>query len=118
ARAPLPARRRLPREGSRDLPRDLLARARRSCRCRRARAAGPRGPAGRGGARRGETVAIMGNACPEWTIADLATQAAGGISYGIYPTSSSAELAYLLRHGGARRLGCGGQGHLHRARAG
>ena len=69
------------------------------------------------GLRRGETVAIMGNACPEWTIADLATQAAGGISYGVYPTSSSAELAYLLRHGGARVLVAEDQEHLDRALA-
>ncbi len=66
---------------------------------------------------RGETVAIMGNACPEWTIADLATQAAGGTSYGIYPTSSAAELAYLLRHGGARVLVAEDQEHLDRALA-
>jgi long-chain acyl-CoA synthetase len=69
------------------------------------------------GLRRGDTVAIMGNACPEWTIADLAAQAAGAISYGIYPTSSPTELAYLLRHGGARVLVAEDQEHLDRALA-
>jgi long-chain acyl-CoA synthetase len=52
----------------------------------------------------GETVAIMGHACPEWTLADLGAQAAGAITYGIYPTSSASELRFLLQHGGARFL--------------
>ena len=65
----------------------------------------------------GDTVAIIGNACVEWTVADLAAQAAGGISYGVYPTSSAAELAYLLRHGGARVLVAEDQEHLDRALA-
>jgi long-chain acyl-CoA synthetase len=71
---------------------------------------------GRGLGRR-DTVAILGNACPEWTVADLAAQAAGAISYGIYPTSSPAELGYLLRHGGARILVAEDQEHLDRALA-
>ena len=69
------------------------------------------------GVRRGDTVAIMGNACPEWTIADLATQSVGGISYGIYPTSSASELCHLLRHGRARLLVAEDQEHLDRALA-
>ena len=63
----------------------------------------------------GDTVAIMGHPSPEWTIADLACQAAGAISYGIYPTSSAAELRFLLQHGGARFLVAGDQEHLDRA---
>ena len=54
------------------------------------------------GLRPRDTIAIMGHPRPEWTIADLAVQAAGGISVGVYPTSSPAELRYLLRHAGAR----------------
>lgn len=54
------------------------------------------------GFHRGDTVAIMGHACPEWSLADLAVQAAGGVSYGVYPTVAASELAFLLRHGGAR----------------
>src|SRR5207245_10548292 len=54
------------------------------------------------GLRTRATIAIMGHPRPEWTIADLAVQAAGGISVGVYPTSSPAELRYLLRHAGAR----------------
>jgi long-chain acyl-CoA synthetase len=49
----------------------------------------------------GERVAIMGDACEEWLVADLGAQAAGAITYGIYPTSSASELEYQLRDGGA-----------------
>ena len=54
------------------------------------------------GVRRGDTVAILGNPCPEWVIADLAAQALGAVTYGIYPTSASGEIRYLLQHGGRR----------------
>ena len=49
----------------------------------------------------GERVAIMGDACEEWALADLGAQAAGAVTYGIYPTASAAELAYQMRDGGA-----------------
>ena len=45
----------------------------------------------------GERVAIMGDACEEWVIADLGAQAAGAVTCGIYPTASAAELEYQLR---------------------
>jgi long-chain acyl-CoA synthetase len=63
----------------------------------------------------GDTVAIMGHACPEWTIADLAIQAAGGVTVGVYPTVAASELAYLLRHSGARFMVAEDQEHLDRA---
>ena len=50
---------------------------------------------------RGERVAIMGDACEEWMILDQGAQAAGAITYGIYPTASFAELEYQLGDGGA-----------------
>ena len=53
------------------------------------------------GLARGERIAIMGDACEEWMIADLAAQAAGAITYGIYPTASAAELEYQMLDGGA-----------------
>lgn len=53
------------------------------------------------GLARGERVAIMGDACEEWVIADLAAQAAGAITYGIYPTTSVTEVAYQMKDGGA-----------------
>ncbi len=52
----------------------------------------------------GERVAIIGDACEEWLIADLGAQAAGAITYGIYPTASAAEIEYQLRDGGAAVL--------------
>jgi long-chain acyl-CoA synthetase len=60
----------------------------------------------------GETVAIIGNPCPEWTIADLATQALGAITYGIYPTSAPGEVRHLLQHGGASLIIAEDQEHL------
>jgi long-chain acyl-CoA synthetase len=50
---------------------------------------------------RRERVAIMGDACEEWMICDLAAQALGAVTYGIYPTASVSELAYQMRDGGA-----------------
>jgi long-chain acyl-CoA synthetase len=64
-----------------------------------------------------EAVAIMGHACPEWTVADLAVQAAGGVSYGIYPTVPPVELALLLNHGGARFMVAEDQEYLDRVLA-
>src|SRR5215475_9686681 len=61
---------------------------------------------------RGETVAIIGNPCPEWTIADLAAQALGAITYGIYPTSAPGEVRHLLQHGGAVLIVVEDQEHL------
>ncbi len=53
------------------------------------------------GLARGERVAIMGNACEEWIICDLAAQSLGAIVYGIYPTASASEVEYQMRDGGA-----------------
>ena len=36
-----------------------------------------------------------------WTVADLAAQAVGAITYGIYPTASISEVRYHVEHGGA-----------------
>jgi len=61
---------------------------------------------------RGETVAIIGNPCPQWTVADLAAQALGAITYGIYPTSAPGEVRHLLQHGGAALIVVEDQEHL------
>src|SRR5215216_6316681 len=53
------------------------------------------------GVARGERIAIMGDPCEEWMIADLAGQSIGAVTYGIYPTSSASELAFLMNDGGA-----------------
>jgi long-chain acyl-CoA synthetase len=53
------------------------------------------------GLSRGERVAIMGDACEQWMICDLAAQSLGAIVYGIYPTASASEVEYQMRDGGA-----------------
>ena len=50
---------------------------------------------------KGERVAIMGDPCEEWMVCDLAAQALGAVTYGIYPTASASEVEYQLRDGGA-----------------
>jgi long-chain acyl-CoA synthetase len=69
------------------------------------------------GVGRGATVAILGDPCPEWTITDLAAQALGAVSYGIYPTSAPGEVRYLLEHGGARVVVVEDQEHLDKTLA-
>lgn len=49
----------------------------------------------------GERIAIMGDACEEWLLADLGAQSLGAIVYGIYPTASTTELEYQMNDGGA-----------------
>ncbi len=44
----------------------------------------------------GDVVAIHSENRPEWVIADLAAQALGAISVGLYPTNPPAEVEYLL----------------------
>jgi long-chain acyl-CoA synthetase len=53
------------------------------------------------GLERGARVAIMGDACEEWMICDLAAQSLGAIVYGIYPTASASELEFQMHDGGA-----------------
>jgi long-chain acyl-CoA synthetase len=53
------------------------------------------------GLAKGGRVAIMGDACEEWVICDMAAQAAGAIVYGIYPTASVSEVEYVMTDGGA-----------------
>src|SRR6266513_787158 len=53
------------------------------------------------GLRPGERIAIMADAWEEWMIADFGAQAAGAITYVIYPTASPAEVEYQMRDGGA-----------------
>jgi long-chain acyl-CoA synthetase len=69
------------------------------------------------GVEHGSTLAIVGDPCPEWTIADLAGQALGAITYGIYPTSAPGEVRYLLQHGGARVVVVEDQEHLDKTLA-
>src|SRR5436853_6016991 len=44
----------------------------------------------------GEVASIMANAVPEWVLADMGILCAGGVSSGIYPTDSAAQVEYLV----------------------
>src|SRR5437763_8359998 len=48
------------------------------------------------GFRPGDVASIMANAVPEWVFADMGILCAGGVSSGIYPTDSAAQVEYLL----------------------
>lgn len=54
------------------------------------------------GLKRKDRVAIIGDPCPEWLYADIASQSAGGITYGIYSTSSASETRWMVENGGAK----------------
>lgn len=54
------------------------------------------------GLKRGDRLAIMGDAFEEYAICDMAAQAVGAVTYGIYPTASATEVAYQLQNGGAK----------------
>ncbi len=69
------------------------------------------------GLRKGDRVAIMGDTCVEWVLADLGAQALGGIVYGVYPTSSPSEVLYLMENGGARVFVAENQEHLDKVLA-
>ena len=49
----------------------------------------------------GERVAILCENRPEWLVADLAVQTAGGVTVGVYTTSSAEQLEYYLDHSDA-----------------
>jgi long-chain acyl-CoA synthetase len=44
----------------------------------------------------GDRVAVLSDNRPEWLFADLGTQGIGGVTLGVYPTSSEAEVAHVL----------------------
>ena len=48
------------------------------------------------GFRPGDVASIVANAVPEWVFADMGILCAGGISSGIYPTDSAAQVEYLV----------------------
>ncbi|HYD93825.1 MAG TPA: long-chain fatty acid--CoA ligase [Noviherbaspirillum sp.] len=49
----------------------------------------------------GECVSILSNTKREWLYADLAVLCAGGVSNGIYPTDSAAQVEYLMQDSGS-----------------
>jgi len=49
----------------------------------------------------GDLVTILSESIPEWLFADMGVLGAGGISVGIYPTSSRDQVAYILNDSAA-----------------
>jgi long-chain acyl-CoA synthetase len=54
------------------------------------------------GLKPGDLVAILAESIPEWLFTDMGAIGAGGVSVGIYPTSSRDQVAYVLSDSGAR----------------
>ena len=50
------------------------------------------------GVQAGDHVAILSENREEWVFADLAAQAIGARSVGVYPTNPAPEVAYVLNH--------------------
>jgi long-chain acyl-CoA synthetase len=50
------------------------------------------------GLRRGDKVAIVGGNRPEWVMSELAAQAMGAASVGVYQDSTLTEVAYVIDH--------------------
>jgi long-chain acyl-CoA synthetase len=58
------------------------------------------------GVEAGDRVGILSNTRPEWTVADLAILAAGGVSVPVYQTNSPDECQYVLEHSGCKAVFC------------
>jgi long-chain acyl-CoA synthetase len=58
---------------------------------------------------KGDKLVIASDGSPEWFYADLAAQALGGVTVGIYPTNPWPELQYIVRHCRAKFAVCGDQ---------
>src|SRR6195256_5932722 len=54
------------------------------------------------GFRPGDVASIIANAVPEWVFADIGILCAGGVSSGIYPTDSPAQVEYLINDSATR----------------
>lgn len=54
------------------------------------------------GFRPGDVASIIANAVPEWVHADMGILCAGGVSSGIYPTDSPAQVEYLINDSATR----------------
>jgi long-chain acyl-CoA synthetase len=67
------------------------------------------------GVRAGDHVAILSDNRTEWLFADLAAQALGARSVGIYQTNPPADVAYILRDSGSVVLFCEDQEQVDKA---
>jgi len=55
---------------------------------------------------RGNHLAIVSENCREWLYADISTICLGGVTVGVYPTSPSAEVGYIVKHSDSRFVVC------------
>lgn len=62
----------------------------------------------------GQRAALLGGNSVEWLAAALAIQTAGGVMVPIYPASTEDQIAYVLRHSGARVLFLAGEALVDR----
>jgi long-chain acyl-CoA synthetase len=63
----------------------------------------------------GDHVAILSDNRPEWVYADLAAQSLGARSVGVYPTSPTPEVAYVVDHSNSVVLVCEDQEQVDKA---
>ena len=52
----------------------------------------------------GDCLSILSNNNPQWVLADLAAQCAGGVASGIYPTDAVKQVEYLLKDSDSKFL--------------
>jgi long-chain acyl-CoA synthetase len=57
----------------------------------------------------GDILAVASDGTPEWFYADIAAQALGGATAGVYPTNPWPELRYIVDHCRAKIVLCGDQ---------
>ncbi|MFP4087798.1 MAG: AMP-dependent synthetase/ligase [Desulfobacteraceae bacterium] len=48
------------------------------------------------GLKKGDSVSIIGDNCPEWVTVDLAVQCAGGVAVGVYSTNAWPQVEYVM----------------------
>ncbi len=63
----------------------------------------------------GDAVAILSENRTEWVFTDLGAQAIGALAVGVYQTNPAPDVAYILRHSGAKVLVCEDQEQVDKA---
>jgi long-chain acyl-CoA synthetase len=62
------------------------------------------------GVSKGDRVAVIADTRLEWTIADLAILSIGAVTVGVYPSSTPAQMRFILEHARCRVAFVGGDG--------